>query len=214
MGRTVVRLHPGSSCTIKFHVDFVLQRVSASPYAQLSQSSLFLPYSLNRRDYATKPVSRPKAHTGQTTSTRKRKPKATTPTTTAKKAKRERSADSKSTEVKAVPKKKTKKVKKAFKPKAKPKTTKRKKKPVTEEEIAAAADEKRKKLIRSLKADALKPPKSLPATTLQLVIAESMAGKTGAGPELFKDAVAKYKGLVPEQIEVFAITQICESKPH
>ena len=214
LGRTVVRLHPSSSCVIKFHVDSTVQRVSTTQYTQLSQSSLFLPFSQTScRGYATKPVSRPKAHTGRTTSTRTRKPKATKTTTTTATSAKKKPAGTKSTKAKkAAPKKKAKKVKKAANLKAKPKRTTRKKKPLTEEQAAAAAEKKKRKLIRTLKADALKPPKALPATAFQVLIAET-AGQTGSGVELLKEKVAKYKQLVPEQLEVRTVIQTWWTEP-
>ena len=150
------------------------------------QSAFVIP--VFRRAYASKPVSRPKAHTGRTT-TAARKAPTTSKTKAAKKpAPRTKAA-------KARPKAKPNaKPKTARKPKAKPK---RKPKALTETQKEAAT-------IRRLKAAALTPPKNLPATAWTVFAGDSV--KDGRGGIGIRETMAKmsqeFKQFTPERLEV------------
>lgn len=169
------------------------------------KSSLITP--ILRRNYAQRAVSRPKAHTGRTT-TAARKAPTTSKTTAAKKP------APKKTTPKAVPKAKSKakprinpkpksaKKKKAkAKPKPKPKPKPKKPKKVLTEAQKSALTNKQ------LKATALKSPHGVPSTTWAVYLAEKVRGTDNAGARrdvtvLSKAASAEYKQLTPEQLEV------------
>ena len=158
-----------------------------------------------RRTYAQRAVSRPKAHTGRTT-TAARKAPTTSKTTAAKKP------APKKTTPKAVPKAKSKakprikakpkpaKKKRAkAKPKPKPKV-KKPKKVLTEAEKLALTK-------RKLKATALKPPHGVPYTAWTVFLQEKVKTTVSAGGKADLASVAKgtsaeYKQLTPEQVEV------------
>ena len=154
------------------------------------------------RSYATRPASRPKAHTGRTTSSpRVKKPKATEKAgeiqTTAKVTKPKAPTKTKTasktkaaTKVKAKPKAKSR---------TKPKAKVRAKKPVTEEQKAAAALKKQSAHVRELKKLALSPPKLKP-NSAWLVLTSEMAKERKRIAA--KEAAEKYKSLVPEEKEV------------
>ena len=167
-----------------------------------------------RRTYAQRAVSRPKAHTGRTT-TAARKAPTTSKTTAAKKP-----APKKTTR-KAVPKAKSKakprikakpkpaKKKKAkAKPKPKPKV-KKPKKVLTEAEKLALTK-------RKLKATALKPPHGVPFTAWTVFLQEKIKTTVSAGGKdlasVAKGTSAEYKQLTPEQVEVcLAFSQMVHS---
>ena len=157
-------------------------------FGPAQQSGLVIP--IFRRAYADKPVSRPKAHTGRTT-TAARKAPTTSKTKAAKKpAPRTKAAKKRpAAKPKAKPKPKT-----AKKPKAKPK---RKPKTLTEAQKEAAA-------IRRLRATALTPPKNLPATAWTVFAGDSV--KDGHGSIGDRETMAKmsqeFKQFTPERLEV------------
>ena len=167
----------------------------------LLKSSLITP--ILRRSYAQRAVSRPKAHTGRTT-TAARKAPTTSKTTAAKKP------APKKTTPKAVPKAKSKakprikpkpKPAKKKKAKAKPKPKPKKPKKVLTEAQKSASTKKQ------LKATALKPPHRVASTTWSVYLAEKVRGADSAGARrdvtaLSKAASAEYKQLTPEQLEV------------
>ena len=193
-GRNATRLLP-VQCNVAHRVDTLpttLLRVSA---AYSTTTPLELPirtspvvnasYSLNRT-FATKPGPKPKAHTGRTTAPRQRKTPTTSGETPTKKTKEIKTR--KSGQLKA---------KKAVKKPAK--SARRAKKPQTEEQKAAAEEQKKKDQIRELKKLALRKPKLLPSTPYTIITSElSKEAHTIAGTE----ATAKYKNLVPEELEV------------
>ncbi|MCJ1380489.1 hypothetical protein MMC17_003594 [Xylographa soralifera] len=186
-----------------------LQRVSvvhSTSCNSLNSPSQFRPYSVSHitgeRTFATRPASRPKAHTGRTTtSPRGRKPKATT-TAVAGKGKDGTAQTTKSkiqrpmgkAKVQAKPKPKSKAKAKS----AKTKPTVRTKKPLTEERVAAQAAQEKRKHIRELKLLALSPPKGPPTTPFLIISMELSREKhTIAG----KEAAEKFKNLIPEELE-------------
>ena len=157
-----------------------------------------------RRTYAQRAVSRPKAHTGRTT-TAARKAPTTSKTTAAKKPAPKRTtpkavpgAKSKAKpRIKAKPKPAKKKRAKA-KPKPKPKAKKPKKVLTQEQTLAKTKSE--------LKKTALKPPHARPPTAWQVFFQEKVKtvppggkGKIGSAAT---EASVEYKQLTPEQVEV------------
>ena len=154
-----------------------------------------------RRTYAQRAVSRPKAHTGRTT-TAARKAPTTSRTTAAKKP-----APKKKTP-KAIPKTKSK-AKPRIKPKPKPAKKKKAKakakpKPKVKKPKVLTEGEKIALKKRQLKATALKPPNGAPHTAWTVFLKEKVK-TTGGGTKLggvAKEASADYKQLTPEQVEV------------
>jgi hypothetical protein len=213
-GRSVIRLRVGGVHTISSRTGPFLsafQRVSypncssPDPSKHASQNSTSL-QPQGYRTYATRPASRPKAHTGRTTSTtRVKKPtkaEADVGVTVDVKA-----TTGKATKVKAKPKPKPKKktaVKaKAKRPvKAKAKTAKKPKKPLTEEAKAAAKVKADRAQIRVLKKIALKAPHKKP-TSVWNVLCQEYKG-TGKSPIGSPEAKEKYRNLIPEETEVRA----------
>ena len=167
------------------------------------------------RCYATdRPVSRPKAHTGRTTSTRKPKAAAapgtatttvarTTTTTKAKPVAKKTGPGRPKSKTKAKPKTKTKTKTKA-KTKAKPKPKKKVKKVLTEKQEATVAAKKKRSDIKALKEIALKPPKLKPYTAYQVVFAEHNHNRTAAvkTSNLATATSDAYKSLSTERREV------------
>ena len=131
---------------------------------------------------ATKPASRPKAHTGRTPAKRTR---ATT-TTTPKKA-----------GPRVVASKPAPRTKKAVKPRAKPKTKKRTVTKVAQKklEVTKARDLKEKAL--------LNPPKQLPATAWTIVFSEGAAKGTRVTGDNARSAAQRYRNWSPEEHEVW-----------
>ena len=221
------------SCAFKTRVEslpFKFGRVSASYSTDPSLSSLLAQETVNsikpnpQRTYATKPVSRPKAHTGRTTSSPRKNAKATTTvttvvidgvdaegsTSTGNRAKRTGLTKSKAkagptAKPKAKPKAKTKAKAKA-KPKTKPKI-KPKIKPKTRAgalgkpraKKALTKEQQDKKQIRDLKTTALKPPKRHPSSAYHVLVAE-VAKESHIMNS--RAASIKYKELLPEELEV------------
>ena len=196
------RTAPSSSCVERVPALYnVFQSQQYSDFAfERHLGTLIL-----RRTYAQRAVSRPKAHTGRTT-TAARKAPTTSKTTAAKKP------APKKTTPKAVPKAKSKpkprikakpkpaKKKRAkAKPKPKPKV-KKPKKVLTEAEKLALTK-------RKLKATALKPPHGVPYTAWTVFLQEKVKTTVSAGGKADLASVAKgtsaeYKQLTPEQVEV------------
>lgn len=161
--------------------------------------SLLIPIE---RCYATsKPVSRPKAHTGRTTSTRKPKaaaapkPAAKTKATT----KKSTTAAKKSAPKKAAAKPKTK-----SKAKAKPKRKRAGRKGLTEAQKSKVVAKKKVSDLKALKETALKPPTGKPATAYLVYYVEKAQTKasTETIPTLAKTAGAEFKNLSTERREV------------
>ena len=210
-GRSIFRLSTNSTCrNHAVNVRYLaLQRVSAI-FAALSSSSRPIPsQTINSissyRRYATtttKAVSRPKAHTGRTTSTTKKSAAKKPATKTVKKPTKTKA---KKTAVKPKAKSKSKSKTKA-KPKTRSKTKKpvkrnvkrRTKKPLTEKEA-------KNKKIRELKAKALQFPKQQPASAWLAFSNNYLKENKKPGekiPGVMKEAAAKYKNIIPEEREV------------
>ena len=152
------------------------------------------------RTYATRPASRPKAHTGRTTSSaRVRKPKTTT-TTALETGEDDRTQTSKSKSKRATGNTKAQATKSKAKAKtAKPKAIVKVKKPLTEERKLVQAAQEKRRHVKELKKLALSPPKDLPRTPYLVINAEmSNAQHTIAG----KEAAEKFRNLIPEELEV------------
>jgi len=231
--RRVVRLHPSSSRAISFRVSPVLfgfQRVLTSCNAKYDISAHLQekpfrsvnPQLGTDRGYATRPASRPKAHTGRTTSSpRVRKPKeasaetdvkvtvkAIKPKAKPKKKTAKPNAKSKA-KSKAKPKAKLKaKAKPKAKSKAKPKAKVRAKKPKTAEQQAASKLKEQRARIRELKKIALKRPPGKPSTAW-MVLCKEITQETHALPDTA--ASAKYKNLATEEHEVLSFLHECLS---
>ena len=163
------------------------------------------------RSYATRPVSRPKQHTGRTTSTRK------TPTTSATKAAkvpRPKKATAKSTpkaKSKAKPKPR-KKAKGRSKSKPKPKS---KRKILTEKQKQQKATKVQKDKIASLKEAALQPPVGTPRTAWSVLLVETVKTQrsgSGRAPNASKEASQKFKSLSPEELEASPLLR--QPHPH
>jgi len=161
--------------------------------------------SLLNRSYATKPVSRPKAHTGRTTAASKR-----TPTTSATKAAKKPAPKKTTPKAKPTVKSKAKprikaKPKPKKKAKAKPKP-KPKRKVLTDAQKTAKADKKKKENIKKLRETALTPPHGTPASAWSVLLAETVKAPGGAAAGALgatsKAASTKFRQLTPEQLEV------------
>ncbi|KAI4164054.1 MAG: hypothetical protein LQ342_002289 [Letrouitia transgressa] len=151
------------------------------------------------RTYATKPVSRPKAHTGRTASASRKK---TATGSKAKPAKRAtRKATSKKGKSKAKPRTRARSTNARTKAKTKAKP-KPKRKVLTDEQKAALKKRKEATQLKLLKTTALKPPKALPGTAWSVYLAESVKSNKGPIGTRAKEASSKYKGLAPGQREV------------
>lgn len=158
------------------------------------------PLPLIARCYATdKPVSRPKAHTGRPTSTRKPKdaavPKKATKTA-AKTAKKPKTKAKSRIKPRSKTKKKTKKKTKA-KPKSKPK------KKLTEQQKADVAAKKKRSDLKALKELAMQPPTLKPKSVWLVMLAE----KSGGSPS--KNVSAEYHNLSTEDREVSRLGGYC-----
>ena len=219
-GRCALRSYPLSSYTIQCRVNFrpvVFQRVAAAYHIETGGQQLLthsVPFSkahiCAQRNYATRPASRPKAHTGRTISSpRKKKSSVTvapgegsTKTVTIKTGKPKATAGAKAkpkAKTKAKPKVKTRATVKA-KTKAKPaRKVKKVKKDLSEEQLAKAAKTEQNTKIRELKKVALRVPKLLPSTAYTVVASELAKGTHALEGRV---AAEKYRNLVPEELEV------------
>lgn len=216
-GRSVVRLpiwtlqcignrRTGFSSSCPERVPALYNLSQSQYYSNLAlKSGLITP--VLRRTYAQRAVSRPKAHTGRTTTAARKAP-------TTSKTKAAKKPAPKKTTPKAVPKVKPK-AKPRIKPKPKPaKKKKAKAKPKTKPKPKAKTkpkpkptDEQKSALIkRQLKETALKPPHRAVSTAWGVFIAEKMKADKAAAKANFggsaKEASAEYKQLTPEQLEV------------
>lgn len=176
------------------------------------------------RQYATEPVSRPKAHTGRTTSTRKPRAAAKPTGSTSTSSEAGQSTTKPRTREKAIAKPKSKpkaksKAKSKAKPKAKPKATSKAKrgtkakpkpkrktrKPLTEHQKTVAAAKKTRDEKKVLNEKALTLPKGLPSTAFKVLFVEKSKGTkglVGGTPAMAKETSAQYKALSTEQREV------------
>ncbi|KAL9045754.1 MAG: hypothetical protein Q9206_007235 [Seirophora lacunosa] len=173
--------------------------------------------SLPYRPYATNAVSRPKAHTGRTTSAPRKKAataKATTsptaPTTeesTTKKPASKKPAAKKSAakKPKTTPKKKSKPRTKAKSTKARKKPTKAKKRPLTPAQKEEQTKQKHLQNIKDLKKKALEIPTKLPISAFTVLLTEQMKERHGTvkpnATNVAKDCSAIYRSFSPEQRE-------------
>ena len=154
------------------------------------------------RTYATKAVSRPKAHTGRTTSAPKKKA-TTTKATTPKSPSKPKTSATKKTKGSSKPRTKAKSTK-ARTRKAKAKS-KPKKKALTVEQKEARKKKQAADKLKELKAIALVPPKGQPSTAWMVISSETHKDqRTAPGGEnsSAKAASAKYRAFTPEQREV------------
>lgn len=167
--------------------------------------------SIARRAYATaKPVSRPKAHTGRTTTSPRKKavPKiaaakkpAVAKPKAAKKSTKSKPKPKPKPKPKVKPKAKPKKLK--AKPKAKPKA---KRKVLTDVQKTKLVAAKEKLTVKKLKELALTPPHGPARSTAWLIVHDEAIKERdpASGIQLAtKAASTKYKNLTPEQLEVY-----------
>lgn len=186
-------------------------RVSGILFARRGVAPSIFSTPIGCRNYADKPISRPKAHTGRTTTSPRRK--ATAKSTGATSLKKVVKPESKAkpaprakTKAKAKPKPKPKAKTKA-KPKSKPKkkisrSKIRGRRALTEKQIQARKATNTRLRITELKAKALlSRPKFLPATAFQVILGEECKGNSSVlrGSKLASD---RYKAIAPEQLEV------------
>ncbi len=186
-----------------------LYNLSQSQYYsnRVLKSGLITP--VLHRTYAQRAVSRPKAHTGRTTTAARKAP-------TTSKTKAAKKPAPKKTTPKAVPKAKSK-AKPRIKPKPKPakkKKAKAKAKPKPKlkskpkpKPKSKPTDEQKSALIKKqLKETALKPPHKTVSTAWGVFVAEKLKADKAAAKANFggsaKEASAEYKQLTPEQLEV------------
>lgn len=179
----------------------------------VAPSILLTPISC--RNYADRPISRPKAHTGRTTTSSRRK--ATVKSTGVTGPKKVIKAKS---EAKPVPKAKTKakakpkaklKAKSKAKSKSKPKVKPKKKisrsqirgRPrLTEKQLEARKATNTRLRIVELKAKALLTrPKILPASAFGVILVEECKGNSSI-QQGARNASVRYKAITPEQLEV------------
>ena len=146
---------------------------------------------ISSRNYATRAVSRPKAHTGRAKAAT---PRRAAPKSTEKPAKKTAAKRSKA-KPKAKPKKRAAKAK--SKPKAKPK-----KKVLTDEAKARLQKRKEALLVKDLKAKIIKAPTALPSNAWTVLVAEKIVKGHKDLSGLVKSAAAEYKTLSPERREV------------
>lgn len=164
------------------------------------------------RNYADRAVSRPKAHTGRTTTASSKKAATTTKVTVKPKTKtakeKAKPKPKPGTKAKAKPRAKPKAKRKPIskrktKAKAKPRP---RKKILTEQQKEKLAANKARQNIRHLKATALDPPeqkkgKNVFTVVLSEISKEPDFAKAAIGP-LSREAGARYKALSPERREV------------
>ena len=169
------------------------------------------------RNYTDRPISRPKAHTGRTTTSPRRK--ATVKSTGAivpnktKAESKAKLAPKAKTKARAKPKAKRKAKPKA-KSKAKPKAKLKKqtssskirgRPPLTEKQIQSRKATNARLRIAELKAKALlSRPKYLPDTAFQVILREECNGNSSI-LQGAKQASDRYKAITPAQLEVTKI---------
>ena len=173
-----------------------------------AQNGLITPISC--RTYADRPVSRPKAHTGRTTTTRRKK--ATTVATGAKAAAKSSSDASKKVAVKkaktkAKPKPKSKSkasTGKRIKAKSKPKSKPKVKKVLTEKQKDLLTLKKKREEIKELKTAALTPPKKKLLSLWVTLLSEKSKGlKDPVHAGNMQNLSQEYRALSPERVEVW-----------
>lgn len=185
-------------------------RVSGIFFGRLGVAPSIFSTPISCRNYADRPISRPKAHTGRTTNSPRRKATvkssdAADPDT----AKHEAKAVSKAkTKAKANPKAKPKANSKA-KSKAKPKKVSKShivgRPRLTEKQLEARKATNTRLRIVELKAKALLTrPKLLPASAFAVIFAEECKGNPSV-QEGAKNAAIHYKAITPEKREVISI---------
>lgn len=165
------------------------------------------------RSYATDAVSRPKAHTGRTT-TAPRKKTSTAKTTPPATGVETGAAPSKPAAKKTKPKAKSKPKPKS-KPRTKAKSTKaRKKSPKTKAKPAKKKktlkpEEKERLVVKELKAKALSPPKRVANSAFAVLLAEKQreARTFESSGSVAKECSKMYRSFTPEQREVNTIQQ-------
>ncbi|KAL8761151.1 MAG: hypothetical protein Q9184_002705 [Pyrenodesmia sp. 2 TL-2023] len=171
--------------------------------------------SLLYRLYATNAVSRPKAHTGRTTSAPRKKAPTTTKASTADTQGRPKKpaaegTPAKSTKVttrkaktsKAKPKTKSKPRTRAKSTKARKKPAKAKKRQLTPRQAEKKAKQKDRQALKHLKEKALTPPKKLPTTAyIVLFVERSQRPGAAGGPSGVKECSGIYKSFSPEERE-------------
>ncbi len=159
------------------------------------------------RNYADRPVSRPKAHTGRTTKSPRRK--ATVKSTVIKAKSKAEAVPKAKTKAKAKPKAKPKsksKAKSKAKPKAKPKKISkseiRGRPRLTEKQLEARKATNTRLRIVELKAKALlNRPKLLPASAFAVILVEECKGNSSIQHGA-RNASVRYRAITPEQLEV------------
>lgn len=167
-----------------------------------------------RRAYAQRAVSRPKAHTGRTTTTARKAP-------TTSKTKAAKKPAVKKTAPKAIPRAKSK-AKPRIKPKPKPAKKKKAKakakakpKPKAKKPKKVLTEAQKSALIqKQLKATALRPPHEIPSNRWTVFLTEKLKAADKAINSnglvgLVKEISVEYKQMAPEQLEVcFAFLNI------
>ncbi|KAL9594666.1 MAG: hypothetical protein Q9219_006904 [cf. Caloplaca sp. 3 TL-2023] len=165
--------------------------------------------SLPFRHYATKAVSRPKAHTGRTTNAPRKKASTAKASTAKAPTAGSEGAAAKPAAVKpkakkAGAKKRKTKAKSKSKPRTRAKSTKARKKPARTRTPKLTPEQKTSKLIKELKEKALSPPKGLPATAFAVLLSETSKNPTTAGQAgsaIAKECSAKYRSFSPQERE-------------
>ncbi|KAI4141036.1 MAG: hypothetical protein LQ341_003628 [Variospora aurantia] len=182
-------------------------------YDPLGTSTPTFSSSLPYRPYATNAVSRPKAHTGRTTSAPRKKAETAQATTsdaaaTTKKPPTKKPAAKKSAakKPKTSPKKKSKPRTRAKSTRARKKPTKAKKRRLTPKQKEEQAKQKGRQTLKDLKEKALTIPKKLPATAYSVLLLEQMKARRAGGKRdptrvITKDCGTMYHSLSPEQRE-------------
>ena len=185
------------------YVHLVARRVTAPSQASVlyvnpcSEYYESLALASPRRSYATRAVSRPKAHTGRTKAATPRKATAISTKTPAKNAATKKPKAKPNTKVKT----KKRVVKAESKPKPKPKP-KPKKKVLSPKSQAKLERSKQAKALRDLKVKSLEAPKRLPITAWSVINTEKLEKGKGALPDQVKAIAAEYRTLSPERREV------------
>lgn len=175
----------------------------------LSTSLPYRPYATN----ATNAVSRPKAHTGRTTSAPRKKAATTKALTSGSTAAGTEPAAKKPAAKKPAAKKPTAKKKarrgpKKSKSRTRAKSTKAPKKPAKAKKSKLTPEQekeqKRRSEIKNLKAKALTPPKGLPSTAYIVFNTEKYKNtRTRIDQGAAKECSAQYRSFSPEEREVW-----------
>ncbi|KAL8645099.1 MAG: hypothetical protein Q9210_006894 [Variospora velana] len=219
--RALARLSHFSSQCLDKRVSLALNvtRVSTpiqsrlAKYDGLGTSTPTFSSSLPYRPYATNAVSRPKAHTGRTTSAPRKKAATAKATTsdaaaTTKKPPTKKPAAKKSAakKPKTSPKKTSKPRTRAKSTKARKKPTKAKKRPLTPKQKEEQTKQKGRHTLKDLKEKALTIPKQLPASAYSVLLSQQMKERNAGDKQdpvkvIAKDCSTIYRSLSPEQRE-------------